>query len=379
MHSHRFFYPLIISTLLFISLGTHAQTKTLKVEAKPNEMTLYYSGTIQPLTGTIVQNINADGIITKKYFDYGTRIEKSQILFEITSTQLAKDYQDALTAYAKAKKTLSDVQYQVEGEKELNKLNIVSKQEYMTSQTQLFNAELDYEQAKRGLFRIMEMAGVPKNTINNLNTSDSQALKKALMNVPHTINIVSPMGGVALFPQSTTSTEEPTVGTHVKANDPLVLIHNKMGIAIHINVSQLDITRIRYDNKALITSDAFPGLTLIGQINVIDREATKAEFGGLPTFGVRVIVPTLTPSEYNLVLMGMSSEVALKVTTPPVIKVPLTAVHQKDNTAFVSLLDPKTNEIHDVAVTTGNTDLNSVEIVSGLKSGDEVVLNAADH
>jgi multidrug efflux pump subunit AcrA (membrane-fusion protein) len=373
--------------LIFLN-GCHSssisQPKTIKVKVTENTQTLYYSGTIEPILAYTIQNINADGVITEKYFEYGTHIDKGQILFLITSNQLALNYQTALTAFVKAKKNLGDVRYQVQGEKELSKLNIVSKQEYMTSETQLFNAELDYDQASKALYDIMQMAGIPKSKLDNFNNSDPTAVTKALMNVPNKIKIISPMTGVALFPKSNSggdnSTNDLKIGSSIKANDPLVLVHSKEGIGVTIKVNQLDISQIRYNEKAFITSDAFPGITLKAKINRIDREATVPEYGGsLPTFNVRVIVPKLTPAEYNAIRMGMSAEVAIQITTPKVINIPLSAVITENTQAFVNVMHPITHKITKTPVQTGSTTQDSVEILSGLKNGDEVITDATTH
>lgn len=376
-------FPVIMMCWL---VGCHHPTavsqQTIKVKPSTETQTLYYSGTIEPILAYTIQNIDADGVITEKYFEYGTHIDKNQILFVIQSNQLAIKYQTALTAYVKAKKSLADIRYQVEGEKELSKLKIVSKQEYMTSETQLFNAELDYDQASKALYDVMEMAGIPKSKLNNLKSEDPEEVTKALTNVPNSVKIVSPITGVALYPKSSsvgdTTTTDLKVGSNVKANDPLVLVHNKQGIAVTIKVNQLDISKIRYNEKAIITSDAFPGITLTAEINRIDREATVPEFGGsLPIFQVRIVVPELSPTEYNAIRMGMTAEVAIQITTPEVISVPLSAVFTENTQSFVNVM--RANQLIKVPVQTGTTTLDSVDILSGLQTDDEVVINATSH
>jgi multidrug efflux pump subunit AcrA (membrane-fusion protein) len=203
------------------------------------------------------------------------------------------------------------------------------------------------------------------------------------MNVPNKIKIISPMTGVALYPKSTSldnNASDIKIGTSVKANEALVMVHSKEGIGVTIKVSQLDISQIRYNEKALITSDAFPGITLKAEINRIDREATVPEYGGaLPTFNVRVIVPKLTPTEYNAIRMGMSAEVAIQITVPKAIQVPISAVIMDNTQSFVNVIDPITLKIIKTPVQTGSTTQDSVEILSGLKNGDEVVSDATSH
>src|SRR5690242_12538418 len=104
-----YFYGLLIGFCLFI-YGCHKLTNhspdSIKVEPEPNVITLYYSGVLEPINATTIKNIDADGVVSQKYFQYGTSIEKDQILFIITSDQLEQKYKDALIAYLKAKKSL---------------------------------------------------------------------------------------------------------------------------------------------------------------------------------------------------------------------------------------------------------------------------------
>jgi len=385
---------MLIILLLFLS-ACHSKesplvpskNKTIKTQLQENTSMLYYSGVVEPIKAYTIKNISAEGVVTAKYFDYGRRIEKDQVLFLITSEQLAKDYKSALMTYLKAKKSLDDVTYQVQGQKELNKLNIVSKQEYMTSQTQLFNAQLDYDVALQALAGMMKIANIHKNRLMQLKGSlTDKQINEALLNVPNRAKIISPYAGIALYPQSSGgsasgSSSEIDVGSRVKPDDTLVSVHDKSGIAVTIKVNEIDILKINYKRKVTITSDAFPGITLNGVIEHIDREAISNSYGGsqLPSFNVRVVVAELTPDQYTVIRMGMTCEVAIEITSPPMIKVPITAVIIKDAASFVKRVDPKTKKMTDIQVKTGSTDMDSVEILEGLAPGEEVLIDATSH
>lgn len=346
-------------------------------------ITLYYSGIIKPIQVYIVNNINARGYIAAKYFEYGRSVQKGQTLFSITSKQLASDYQAALTSYIKAKKNYGDASYRMEGEEELNKLKMISQEEYLTSKTQLFNARLDYEQAKEKLYDLLESIGVSKDTLVQIESSN-EAIYTALKNAPKTIKIISPNVGIALYPESSTekqTTLEPLeIGALVKEEQPLVLINDKTGISVTVNVSELDILNINYDQKALIKSDAFPGVTLKGTVVHIDREAdADSVTTGLPTFKVKIVVPKLTPKESAVIRIGMSCEVTIPITKPPVIKIPLAAVYKKQGQSLVKVINPTTKEAKEIMVETGTTYPDAVEVVKGLKGGEEILVDASPH
>ncbi|HEX2549551.1 MAG TPA: hypothetical protein VHM20_06970, partial [Gammaproteobacteria bacterium] len=67
----------ILLLVIFLN-GCHSSSntpaKTIKVEASQNTQTLYYSGIIEPILAYTIQNINADGVVKEKYFEYGTHI-----------------------------------------------------------------------------------------------------------------------------------------------------------------------------------------------------------------------------------------------------------------------------------------------------------------
>jgi macrolide-specific efflux system membrane fusion protein len=71
----------------------------------------------------------------------------------------------------------------------------------------------------------------------------------------------------------------------------------------------------------------------------------------------------------------MSAKVEVRLVKTEAITLPIAAVFKKGEAAnYVRIRDPKTKAIKEVQVKTGNTTQTDVEILSGLKPGDEVVI-----
>jgi HlyD family secretion protein len=354
--------------------------KTIKVEAKPNVTTVYYSGFVKPINSIDIINEKADGVVSKIGFQYGDRVKKGQLLFVIISKQFAKDYQSAFSDYIKSKQNLANVQFQMTGTEELKKLKIVSQQEYLNVKSQLFNADLDEAQAERRFMELLSVSGISKADVDKLDVNDPKKIIAALSNAPDAIKIVCPIDGTALFSSGSKESTVPGVGSEVKLAQNLVSIINESGVLVVLKVTELDVNKLKVNQKAIITGDGFPGIVLPGAVTHIDRAAgTDSSGGGVPTFAVNVVYPKLTRYQGDIVRVGMRAEVAIPFVSPPVIKIPISAVYNKGNQSMVKKIDKKTGKIVEVPVQTRGTDVDSVEITNGLEDGDEVVVNATTH
>ena len=71
----------------------------------------------------------------------------------------------------------------------------------------------------------------------------------------------------------------------------------------------------------------------------------------------------------------MSAKVAITIPGTPQITVPLKAIQHDDNDqASVKLINPKTHETTTQNIIAGDTQLNSIIVLSGLHEGDQIVV-----
>lgn len=384
---------LFIFTLLFSSgCGSSNNTKvdlenvqTITVALQPSAITLYFSGTVGPLKVMTV-NSPVDGTVSQKLFEYGTEVDKDQLLLVLKSSQLAEEYQTSLTTYLKAKKDYLNNLTQLRGTDYLKKLGIISENEYITTQSTNFDLELGYNQAARKLQQTLEKMGNSVGNIMELHIEQVEAVHKALAQPADTLKITAPISGITLMPgkgsggsdSSDSSGGLLTVGSQIKSGQVLLGIGDSSGVSLLVKINEVNINNIKVGQPAIITSDAFPNITLNGIVEHIVQQAVPSESGGTPTFPVNIIVAHLTDEQKKIIHMGMSAKVALQIQSRPAIRVPISAIIVDQGIPTVKVLDPKYDKIVTVPVVTGSTTLDTVEIQQGLKPGDKVVINAAD-
>jgi HlyD family secretion protein len=153
----------------------------------------------------------------------------------------------------------------------------------------------------------------------------------------------------------------------------LAVIGNLQGLSVRIKVDELTVNQIHPGQKVKVTGIAFPEHTLLGVIKKVERQGESAG-GGVPTFAAEIIVPQLTEAEQHVIHVGMSANVEINTETSAQIIVPLTAISEKEGISYIKRYDEKSKQPIDVAVKTGQTTLDSVAILSNLKSGDKIVI-----
>lgn len=378
------FLLIFVITILCTACGSKADNNavtiiTVKPEVHTN--TLYFNGIIEPLNTYSIVAI-ADGVVVQKYFDYGEPIKKNQLLLVINSQQLDDNYQDALTTYIKAKKDYDDNQLKAQGTEELNRLGIISRDDYLSSKSQAENIKLSLLQTRRKLQNLLANINNPDINLNTLEKDNNVIMNKWLSMHVNSLRILSPSDGIALLPNKTDNSDQSnadirlTVGSQIKASQVLLTVGDITGITLTVKINELHINEIKLGQKAVITSDAFED-TLNGTVTHLDQQATPDSSGNAPAFAIKITVPSITPLQRKIIHVGMSAKVALTISKPAIIKLPLNAVFNDNGKTWVKSVDKMSGKIKTVPVITGGTTLDSVVIQQGVKAGDEVMLNVA--
>lgn len=357
--------------------AAEAMYKTMVVEAKPNQVVLFFKAKIEPIKETNISS-PIDAVIKKLNFTYGQRVTKGQLLMTLISDQLKKDYQENLTAFLKAKADYHNQNIKSEGIEELWKIQALSKNQYIEEKQQITNYYLTYRQAELRLKELTEKANDKNlNNLIELNIEEINKIELALAANSGEMHIIAPSDGIALYPERTSNDNNNNSrileGTAVKAGQGLLEIGDMSGLTLYINVNEININTIKPEQKVTITGVAFPGIILHGQVKEVDVQAKSSTSSGLPTFPVKIEIPQLSEQELQKIHVGMSAEVKLILEQPPSIRIPLKALIEQDNKAFVKTI-ASDGSIKTIEVITGNTDINDVIILNGLQPGDTLVL-----
>lgn len=355
--------------------------ETVIAELKPTVITLHFNGSIEPDKKHLVTS-KVDGTIKKMYFEYGLPVAKDQLLFVIESPQLVVDYQTTLTEFLKAQRDFNQSEKQLQGSTELKKLGIISEQEFQNDQSQNYNASVALMQARRKLKEILEKFDILPVSIEQLKElakSDPSKLTDIFANSKTTTEIYSPALGITMPGEKGDSGNDKGLkeNSGVKAGQILVVIGERTGVLILVKASEINIEDIPTGQEAIITGDGFPNITLKGTIFYKERLPVSSDSGGggTPMYGLRILVPKINAEAREKIRVGMSVRVEVNITKPPTIKVPISAVNAQGDKTFVKVVDPTTNKIVNKTVSTGATLEDSVEILTGLKPGDKVVVD----
>ncbi len=145
-------------------------------------------------------------------------------------------------------------------------------------------------------------------------------------------------------------------------------------MTIEVSVDELDILTLAAQQEAAITLDALPGQSFSGTVMKINPTGTNE--GGSTKYTVTVEVPRT-----EQMLPGMNASVLIEVSRlDSVLTIPAAAVQEDGNRTYVyTALDEKTGQpTNPIDVTTGSSDGESIEILSGLSQGETVYYSYAD-
>jgi HlyD family secretion protein len=151
-----------------------------------------------------------------------------------------------------------------------------------------------------------------------------------------------------------------------------------------LSLNEVDVAKIALGDKATLTFDAIPDLTLTGKVIQVDSIGTVSQ--GVVSYTVKIGLD----SQDARVKPGMTVNAAIQTgTAQNVLIIPSAAVKTSNGTSYVLLFDPAidtsvTGTVNvaspvapsQVTVTTGLSDDTNVEIRSGLTDGEQVVTRA---
>lgn len=273
------------------------------------------------------------GKIVARHVDVGSAVKQGQILMEID----ARDIEQTVNNYS-AQAAQAGAQLELSA-KDLKRYRSLFEQD-VVSRSQLDQIQCAYDVARA---RLDSANALLKNGRNQLGYTRLRADQTGVVT---TINA--------------------EIGQVVGPGQVVVSVVHDGEKEIEISVPENRIDAIRVSHVAQVTFWALPGLTLSGKIREISPVADPA----LRTYKARVAL--LKPSDQ--IRLGMTASV--KMMNPEnrseAPYIPLAALYQTGNTPQVWIV--QNGAVRLQAVTTGRLDNNQVQVLSGLKNGDVIVL-----
>jgi RND family efflux transporter MFP subunit len=135
---------------------------------------------------------------------------------------------------------------------------------------------------------------------------------------------------------------------------------------VTISVNEVDVAKIQAGQKATLTFDAIPDLTIAGQVSQIDVVGTVSQ--GVVSYNVQIAFDT----QDSRIKPGMSINADIQTAVhQDVLYVPNSAVKTQGTANYVQILT--NNVVQRIPVTIGLSDDSNTEITSGLQEGQQVI------
>lgn len=355
------------------------------------------SGEIVDLPVLEGDSVKKGQVLARIYADvYGSVRDKATASLSQAQAQLANTAA-ALNAF-KAKLEQSKAAY--DRNKELLAQKVVSRSEFETAEATYRAALADYNAAAEQV-----------NSNRYAVQSAKAGLTEANTNLQRT-TIVAPMGGiVSLLP---VKKGERVVGTGQMSGTEIMRIADMNVMEVQVDVGENDIPRVKYNDTAIVEVDAYSDRKFKGIVTQIASSSKGAATSSTTTTSSAeqvtsyiVHIRILQESYKDLIdpshpknfpfRPGMSASVDIQTRTKRnVLAVPINAVTTrdvvdstkaagsrkedlaaakesgKDQKEVVFVLQPD-KTVKQVIVTTGVQDDTNIEVISGLKPGDQVV------
>lgn len=303
----------------------------------------------------------AEGRVTRVAVRVGDRVATGQTLLiydSITAGELVSDYRAIAAALERATAEADVTRRALERADNLVDIGAVAKGERDRRAAEHQRAVADMNAARAGVVNLeqkLRRLGVSQENLARARSGEDVTATS------HS-TVSAPFGGVITEVHA-------APGEVITPERELFVLADLSGVWIQGDVYQKDIARVRVNQNALVTVDAYPGETFTGRVtyvsNVLDPDTRTAK--------VRCEVP----NRDGRLKVQMFASVALPVSMPrETLVIPSRAVQDIDGvpTVFVRV-DEK--EFQTRPVRTGSLIRDVVEIVEGLQPGDRVVTDGA--
>lgn len=357
------------------------------------------SGEITELTVQEGDTVKKGQLLARIYADiYNLQRDQASYGVDQSKAQVANSQAglDALQAQFEQAQRNYDMQKKLFDEK------VISKSEYNVAEANLKTARANYNAARQGIKSVTASVQSAKANLSRANKDLGRTA------------IVAPMDGVVSL--LNVKKGEKVAGNSFNVGTEILRIANMDKIEVRVDVGESDIPKVKLGDSALVEIDAYSDRKFKGIVTQIASSNNGAASQNvLATTSTDVtqykVYVRLLPESYTDLLgkgtfpfrPGMSANADIQTKTQTnVLSIPINAVTTRDKndstqtdikpveedaTAPATTIDDlevvvfvadKDGKVKKVKVKTGIQDINYIEIIEGLKEGEEVVTGPYD-
>jgi HlyD family secretion protein len=375
------------------------------------------SGEITMLTVQEGDTVKRGQILARIYAD-AYNIQRSQAASGVAQSQAQVGVQQAQVSNSQA--ALGALQAQQEQaertynmQKQLYNDKVISAAEFNVSDANYKTAKANYNAAVQSINGVK--AGV-QSARANVQTAQA-SLQRANTDLGRTV-IVAPMDGVVSL--LNVKKGEKVAGNSFNVGTEMLRIADMDKIEIRVDVGENDVPKVKLGDSAIVSVDAYSERKFKGLVTQIassnNGASNQLASATSDVTQYKVYIRILKESYADLLgkgsfpfRPGMSANADIQTNTQQnVISVPINAVttrdkndstsakadkskenedteeavvassNSDDDIEVVVFVKDKDNKVKKVPVKTGIQDINNIEIISGLKEGEEVITGPYD-
>ncbi len=345
------------------------------------------TGKIQPEYKVKVSP-EVSGEIIDLPFKEGTRVKKGQLLARIKPTSIEAQY-DAANAQLQGSRARSEqsratriqAELALKRAKELNSKGILSASELEQAQSQFDVSDANFK-------------------ASNYDISATSSQLKQFAEALRKTTVAAPMDGI--ITQLISQLGEKVVGTSQFSGTEMMTVSDLKVMNAEVDVDENDVVNIKIGDTARVTIDAFPNRVFVALVVEIANSAKLKGIGSQDQSTNFAVKLRLEGFEEGELRPGMSCTAKIEtMTKADVMTVPIMAVTRRTTQAPVaekSKDEPQVSEVSKnakqaqkidesptivfivengrakaVPVKTGISDNSFVEILEGIKGGEEIV------
>lgn len=359
-------------------------TKLAKVERGDLAKSVVATGKVEPITKVEIKS-KASGIVKKLLVDAGDRVKKGQILCELDREEIQAQVNSAkaqsLASEAAERGATADLaraKVDAEGpdvpllKRAYERAQNMAK-EGVVSQSALDDAQKNYELAlnKQNVSKAQVLVLSAKEKQAAAQVQQDKANLAQLQEQYSYTTITSPIDGVVLSRDVEMGDAVSSILVLGSSATLIMTLGDTSQVYVKGKVDESDIGKVYLGQRARIKVESFKDKTFDGKVTKISPMGVEKD--NVTTFEVRVSIQN--PGGELKAEMTANAEIILEE-HKNVLQIPEGAIlYDKDKKASVEIPNPKAKEGKEkLAVNIGISNGAKTELLSGLKEGQEVVL-----
>jgi len=359
-------------------------SKLAKVERGDLAKSVVATGKVTPITKVEIKS-KASGIVKKLYVEYGDMVKRGQLLAQLDKVEIEAQVDQSRAALQAAEANLASSQADYERAKvdaEGPDVPLLKRQyeravemakDGVVSASALDDADKNYQMALN-----KQNVGKAQVTVLKAKIAQSQAelardranLKQLEEQLSYT-DIVSPIDGIVLSRDVEVGDAVSSILVLGSSATLVMTLGDTSEVYVKGKVDESDIGKVYLGQPARIKVESFKDKTFNGKVTKISPMGVEKD--NVTTFEVRVSINN--PGGELKAEMTANAEIILEE-HKNVLQIPEGAIiYDKDKKASVDIPDSRAKDgMKKIAVNIGISNGAKTEVLSGLKEGDEVVL-----